>query len=418
MTSKNHLKRSTPSLCLIALVAACFGLASHSQAVTPAPDGCYPAFTTAEGCNALKLLTTGGGNTGLGWYALYGNTTASFNTGVGAGTLLFNNADSNTAVGAIALLFNTTGNSNAAVGVKALQSNTEGSFNTATGYQALFDNTTGDFNTANGGNALAFNNGVNNTASGYGALEFNTDGGNNTAIGIFALQDNTTGGGNTAVGSAALASNTTSGDNTALGNEAGSLITGSGNVCIGAAVNGVAGESNTTRIRNVYASVATERAVYVTSDNRIGTLSSSRRYKDQITPMEKASEAIHSLRPVSFRYKREIDATRCLCFGLIAEEVAEISPDLITCDKDGTPETVRYEAVNAMLLNEFLKEHKKGEQQDRKIEQLEATVARLESVLKEQAAQIQKVSAQIEVSKFARGRIRDDGPASQIATNN
>ena len=165
---------------------------------------------------------------------------------------------------------------------------------------------------------------------------------------------------------AALASNTTGGDNTALGNEAGSNITGNGNVCIGAGVNGFAGESNITRIRNVYESAATDRAVYVTADGRIGTLSSSSRYKEEIKPMNQASETLFALKPVTFRYKKAIDPARVLSFGLIAEEVAQISPELITRDRHGKPQTVRYEAVNAMLLNEFLKEHRKGEQQDRK----------------------------------------------------
>lgn len=171
---------------------------------------------------------------------------------------------------------------------------------------------------------------------------------------------------------------------------------GSGNVCIGAGVNGVAGESNITRIRNVYGSVATERAVYVTSDNRIGTLSSSRRYKEQITPMEKASEAIHSLSPVSFRYRKEVDPARSLCFGLIAEEVAEINPNLVTLDCEGKPETVRYEAINAMLLNEFLKEHRRVQEQGITIAELKNEIASLRALAKEHAAQIQIVTAQLE----------------------
>jgi hypothetical protein len=457
----------------ILLGLACFALLPGAQALTPAPDGCYPNFTTAEGCDALNLLGAGVGNTAVGWRSLFSADDANFNTGVGAGTLLFNTGDSNTAVGAAALLLNTSGTENVAVGTdalvfnttgdantatgafalfsnteganntatgdfalssnttgsddtatghSALQQNTTGFFNTAVGSQALLANTTGDFNTANGGNALLLNNGVNNTATGYGALEFNTDGGNNTAMGIFALQDNTTGGSNTAVGSAALASNATGGDNTALGNEAGSLITGSGNVCIGAGVNGVAGESNLTRIRNVYASVATERAVYVTSDNRIGTLSSSRRYKEGIKPMNEASEALFALKPVTFRYKKAIDPTRVLSFGLIAEDVAEISPELITRDKEGKPETVRYEAVNAMLLNEFLKEHKKLGEQQSSIAQLESNAAKQEATitqlekemkivvarLREHDSKIQKADAHMEMDRSALKMVAND----------
>ena len=185
--------------------------------------------------------------------------------------------------------------------------------------------------------------------------------------------------------------------NTAIGDSAGFNITGSGNVCIGAGVNGVAGESNITRIRNVYESVATERAVYVTSDNRIGTLSSSRRYKEQIKPMERASEAIHELRPVSFHYKKQIDPMRSLSFGLIAEEVARVSPDLVTPDREGKPETVRYEAVNAMLLNEFIKEHRKVQEQANTIAELKNEIANLAVTVKSQARQIQKVTSQLEV---------------------
>jgi hypothetical protein len=402
LTSHDSLP-TTPirgSLAIILFALCCLALLPVAQALSPAPDGCYPNFTTAEGCNALNLLTTGTGNTGVGWDSLFSDTTASLNTGIGAGTLVFNNADSNTAIGAIALLFNTTGDSNTAVGVSALENNTEGSFNTAAGFQALFGNTTGVFNTANGGNALLLNNGVNNTATGYGALEFNTDGGNNTATGIFALQDNTTGGGNTAVGSAALASNTTGGDNTAVGNGAGSSITGSGNVCIGAGVNGFAGESNITRIRNVYESVATDRAVYVTADGRIGTLSSSRRYKEEIKPMNEASERLFALKPVTFRYKKAIDPACVLSFGLIAEEVAEADPDLITRDEAGRPQTVRYEAVNAMLLNEFLKEH-------RTVQELKEEIATVRATVSEQAAQIQKVRTEVQMSK----------PAISVAAN-
>jgi hypothetical protein len=450
-----RFEKATPLL-LVTLVLTCFGVLPRTHAVVPLPDGCYPNYTTAEGCNALYFLTTGPGNTALGWYSLFSDTTGSFNTGVGGGALALNNGDSNTAVGAAALLLNTTGTLNTAVGTDALVhndsggqntangafalfSNTTGIANTANGYSALFGNTTGGANTAIGNAALSSNTtGFDNTATGFGALKSNTTGGANTAEGRYALRENTTGGSNTANGVAALKNNTTgfdntaigfkalssnatandntaigqqalmsgttgientavgsdalhnnaSGDlNTALGFAAGSQITGDRNVCIGAGAAGVAGVNFTTWIDNVYSSSATARQVYVNSDNKIGTLSSSRRYKDEIRPMGKASEAILSLRPVSFRYKKAVDPTRSLSFGLIAEEVAEVDPDLITPDQDGKPQTVRYEAVNAMLLNEFLKAH-------RKVEQLEKEVAAL-------TAGLQKMSAQIEMLKPA-----------------
>jgi uncharacterized coiled-coil protein SlyX len=251
---------------------------------------------------------------------------------------------------------------------------------------------------------------------GDSALARNTVGYSNTATGVNALVSNTTGFANTANGIAALFSNTTGTYNTALGVGAGqSLTAGDNNVCIGAFVTGVAGESNTTRIRNVYDSVANIRSVYVNLDNKIGTLSSSRRYKDEIKPMAKASEAILSLRPVSFRYKKEVDRTRSLSFGLIAEEVAQISPDLITRDAEGQPQTVRYEAINAMLLNEFLKEHRTVQEQKTTIAQLKNGFAeqqkemdRLITHVKEQDSKIQEVNEQLQLRK----------PMPQMTNNN
>jgi hypothetical protein len=365
---------------VIATLLAWLGILPNTEAVSPAPDGGYPAGNTAEGQNALLSLTSGTYNTGVGLFSLLGNAEGSFNTAIGAGALLANTAHQNTAIGAGALLSNTDGVKNTAHGAFALFGNTAGNSNTASGVGALFNNSTG----------------FNNTAIGYNTLLSNTTAGDNTAIGTTALFSNTTGEFNIAIGSQALRDNVTGDSNTAIGDSAGFNITGSGNVCIGAGVNGVAGESNITRIRNVYGSVATERAVYVTSDNRIGTLSSSRRYKEQITPMEKASEAIHSLIPVSFRYRKEVDPARSLCFGLIAEEVAEINPNLVTLDCEGKPETVRYEAINAMLLNEFLKEHRRVQEQGTTIVELKNEIASLRASAKEQAAQIQLVTAQLE----------------------
>jgi Chaperone of endosialidase len=152
--------------------------------------------------------------------------------------------------------------------------------------------------------------------------------------------------------------------------------------------------SDTTWIRNVYSSVATARQVYVNSDNKMGTLSSSRRYKEDVKPMDTASETLFALKPVTFRYKKEIDRSRALSFGLIAEEVAHISPDLITRDEEGQPQTVRYEAINAMLLNEFLKEHKR-------VQDLQATAARQQKQIEALTAVLLKVSAQLELSKPA-----------------
>jgi trimeric autotransporter adhesin len=377
--------KQTSPVFFITLLLACFGFLHVAQAVVPPPDGGYPGGNTAEGQAALFSLTTGTFNTAVGFVSLRSNTEGHFNTGVGAGTLLANVGQQNTATGAAALLNNTTGVKNTADGVLALSSNTTGNSNTATGVGALFDNSEG----------------FNNTAIGYNALLRNTTAGDNAAVGTTSLFNNSTGEFNVAVGSQALYNNVSGGSNTAVGDSAGFNITGSGNVCIGAGMNGFAGENNITRIRNVYGSAATERAVYVTSDNRIGTLVSSRRYKDDIRPMEESSKTIHSLRPVRFRYKKEVDPTRSLCFGLIAEDVAKASPELVTLDREGRPQTVRYEAINAMLLNEFLKEHRKVESQESRIQQQEATIARQQKQIDALSAGLQKVTAHLEMREAA-----------------
>jgi trimeric autotransporter adhesin len=438
---KTVIKISIPSF-LIALALACtVGLLPKAQAVSPAPDGGYPGGNTAEGQSALFSLTTGGYNTAVGFLSLRSNTTGQLNTAIGAGTLLANTADENTATGAAALLSNATGGMNTANGAFALFSNTTGIENTATGDDALVFNTTGVHNTADGALALFTNTGSDNTAQGYAALNANADGiqntatgaealganssGNfNTALGFQALSNNSTGGTNTAIGYGALSSNTTGSSNIALGwNAGGGQTTGSNNIFIGDLVSpglsnlisiGANPASGTpyenTYIGGIYDAAVTQRVVYIDSDGHLGTLVSSARYKEEIRPMDKASEAIFALKPVTFRYKQKIDPSQALSFGLIAEDVASVSDELVSCDKEGNPKTVRYDAVNAMLLNEFLKEHKAFLQEQRKVQKLEATVSQqqkgmesLTTQLKEQAAQIQKVSAQIEARPRLQG---------------
>ena len=346
------MKNQTKMWMTILPVLACFALLP-AQAVSPAPDGCYPNFTTAEGCGALNSLTTGAANTALGWRSLFSTTDGGFNTGVGAGALVLNNGSSNTAVGAAALLLNAAGNFNTAVGAAALLDNTSSFDNTAIGFQALTQ---------------------------------------------------TTGGANTAVGRGALDQNITGNFNTAIGKDAGGLATGSGNVYIGHLIAGVAGENNHTYIRNIKdTSVNGGGADFVTVDLTTGLLghaSSSRRYKEDIRPMDKTSEVIYQLQPVTFHYKKEIDRTQSPAFGLIAEEVAKADPNLIVRDSRGQPESVHYEMVNAMLLNEFLKEHQT-------VEELKATVAQQKSQIDALTAGLQKVSAQLETSK----------PASKVVAN-
>ena len=435
-----------PGFIFIPLLLACFGLSPLAQAVSPEPDGGYDGWNTAEGTHALRNLnvSTGIYNTALGGQALFRNTDGGYNTAVGFDALFHNTSNYNTATGAFALFSTTTGTLNTATGVNALRSNTTGHYNTANGINTLYHNTTGSENTADGAGALFTNTtggantalgrqalftnsiGNSNTANGYQALFGNTTGSFNAAVGNFALLHNSTGYDNTGIGSEALWSNTTGLDNTAIGEEAGYYITGSGNVAIGEAVLGTGGVNNTTWIRNVYASVASGRAVYVNADNKIGTLSSSQRYKDEIRPMAKASEAILSLRPVSFRYGKEVDPTRTLSFGLIAEEVAKVDPDLVTRDRGGKPETVRYEAVNAMLLNEFLKEHRAFLKEQRKVDNQEATITQLKSTIARQekkfAATAARQEAQIEALTLGlqkvSAQITTSRPEPQMVLNN
>jgi trimeric autotransporter adhesin len=289
----------------------------------------------------------------------------------------------------------TTGYNNTAAGAGALASNTTGFANTAVGSTALFNNT-GYNNTAVGSGALYFNTtGSDNTATGFEALFNNTTGSDNTASGHHALHRNRTGNNNTASGNDALFNNTGS-SNIALGFQAGkALTTGSHNIDIGNI--GFQAESNTIRIGTTGtqtatfiagisgATVPTGVAVIVDANGHLGTITSSERFKEEIQPMDKASEAILALRPVTFRYKQKLDPEKIPQFGLVAEDVGKVNPDLVARDKDGKPYTVRYEAVNAMLLNEFLKEH-------RTVEQLEKQVAAL-------TAGLQKVTDQLEASK-------------------
>jgi hypothetical protein len=287
----------------------------------------------------------------------------------------------NTALGGQALFNNTTGGLNTAVGLNALFQNTTGSDNTATGFEALFANTTGFQNTATGWRALFENTtGFHNTANGFQALLFTTTGNHNTADGDDALARNTTGSFNTADGAHSLESNTTGSSNVAVGFQAGAnLTTGIDNIDIGNA--GIADESRTIRIgtqgaetrtfiAGVSGSAVTGLAVMVNSAGQLGTAPSSQRFKEAIKPMGKASEAILALKPVSFRYKEEVDPAGIPQFGLVAEEVEKIDPDLVTRDQQGKTYTVRYEAVNMMLLNEFLKEHETVEKQKADITEL------------------------------------------------
>jgi hypothetical protein len=419
MTMKGKLNMKLQNLIHILIGIGCIGLLPGAQAISPAPDGGYPGGNTAEGQNALFGLTTGGYNTGVGFLSLRSNSTTSFNTAIGAGTLLANTADGNTATGAAALFSNTTGPSN-----------------TATGAFALFSNTTNGGNTANGYQALFYNTGFGNTADGYQALYSNTTGHENAANGGQALFSNNTGFRNTAIGQQALGANTTGHDNIAIGVSAGSEITTAHDViCIGhpGPVTGVSNGCFIGQIYGVTTVFSDVVPVLIDSEGQLGTTSSSRRFKKEIKPMDQASEAILALKPVTFQYK--IDTTGTQQFGLIAEEVAEVNPHLVVRDKKGEIYTVRYDAVNAMLLNEFLKEHRKVEELGSTVTKQEANIAQqrmdfeaataqqqkeiqaLTASLTEQEAQIQKVSDQLAAASPSRGGLNVSKTHPQIVLN-
>jgi hypothetical protein len=368
-----QLKNTTP---LILLALVCVGLLPTMQAVVPPPDGGYSGGNTAEGQSALLSLTTGGFNTAVGYLSLRSDSTNSFNTAIGAGALLANTADNNTATGAGALL-----------------SNTIGILNSANGAFALLNNTTAGANSAFGNYALLSN----------------TEGGNNTALGVYALQRNTTGNSNTAVGLYALQNNTIGTHNTALGINAGSNVTTATNViCIGGAGENI---DNSCFIDNILGTTLgiPEPVMIDNTTGQLGTTTSSRRFKRDIQAIGSVSETILALEPVTFHYKS--DKTNTPQFGLVAEDVAKVNPALVLLDKEGKPHTVRYDAVNAMLLNEFLKEHRKVENLKNDLQatvaQQEKEIAALTATVKEQAAQIEKVSAQLEANR----------PAPQVVNN-
>ena len=336
---------SFPYLRSLVVVLACFTLVPITHAVRP-PRGedRGDGNSAAEDIDALNLSTAGPNNTAHGWSSLFSNA---------------------------------LGRDNTADGFQALYSNTDGVSNTAEGSQALYNNTAGSYN----------------TAIGRLALNANTVGNFNTGIGEIALFNNVGSGGNTAVGYSALYNSTTGRQNTALGYYAGFNVTDALNViCIGSPGGNV---TSSAWIGNVYGVTTQSGAtapVVVSDGGQLGTVASSERFKKDIASMQNTSEVILSLRPVTFHYKT--DAKETPQFGLIAEEVAKVNPDLVLQDQKGKPYTVRYDAVNAMLLNEFLKEH-------RKVEKLEAQLRAVNHRLADQDAKIEKVSMQLKLSQAA-----------------
>lgn len=354
--------RNATLLFVTALLLTSLEVTPHAQAVNPPPQGGYPGNNTAVGDNALQNLTTGINNTALGFRALHDNT---------------------------------VGLSNTAVGSLALRNNIGGDRNTATGLGALFDNESGNDNTANGFRALVHNRANANTAIGSLTLENNNGGHDNIALGYRAGANFSPGNNNIYIGNVGLAA------------ENGTIRIGDASQTR-AFVAGIAGSS------------VTGAPVSVNSDGQLGTTPSSQRFKDEIKPMDKASEAIFALEPVTFRYKKDLDPNGIPQFGLVAEELARVNPDLVVRDAEGKPYTVRYDAVNAMLLNEFLKEH-------RKVEELESVLTQLTAHLQEQDLKVQKMSEQlaarnespmrVKTAKSGAGRIGRTDPATHVAIN-
>ena len=384
------------------MVFATLALAPAAFAVDPPPGGGYPNEVTALGEDALSNSTVGSENTAVGFRALYSDTTGGANVAIGSDALYTNTTGAyNVAIGDNASVANTTGGGNVAVGYTALQAHTNGFDNVAIGFDAMSLGSTGSYNTAIGNVAMAFSTGSENVAIGDGAMNKST-GSNNIAVGQSAGL-NMTGNTNIVIGSFAGQNLTTGANNIEIGSQGAKKDTGT--IRIGDTVTQkktfIAGISGVT--------VASGVGVVIATNGQLGTVTSSARYKEAIQPMKEASEAILSLEPVKFRYKKELDPEAIPQFGLVAEQVAKVDPDLVARDESGQPYTVRYEAVNAMLLNEFLKEHRgvqdlkntvtKQEammaQQNDVIARQEKEIATLTAAMKEQAAQIQKVSAQV-----------------------
>jgi hypothetical protein len=419
---KPIIKLKTTTLLFIPLVLACFALLPGAQAVTPAPDGGYANFNTAEGQSALASVTTGTFDTAIGAFSLNLVKTTSDNTAVGTNALRYNTGSSNTAAGSQALRFNTTGSDNAAFGAQALFNNSNGLGNNAFGHQALYSNSTGtanvavgnlalfsltdgDWNVAVGTSSLIQSGIVNfNTALGYRAL-YRCQGDQNIGLGIFAGSNLNDGGTNNIyVGNVGPVPIGSESNTIRLGTQTATTAT-IGNP---PSVSHPMPAHTATYIAGIYnESAVGGSAVYVTSDGKLGTITafSSQRFKDEIKPMGNVSEAILALKPVTFRYKKEIEPSGIPQFGLVAEEVEKVASDLVVRDAEGKAYTVRYDAVNAMLLNEFLKEHRKVEDLKR---DFQATIAQQQKQIEALTAGLQKVSAQIEVSK----------PAPQTVLNN
>ena len=362
------MKNQYGMLMTIVVLLGCVELSPIAQAVNPPPDGGYGGQSTAEGTDALFHLTTGVWNSAFGFRALYNNSTGIRNTGIGYQALYNNNGP-----------FNVSGLDNVAVGANALFNNTIGTRNVAIGTLALYANMTGSNNIAIGDRALWQLNGANGvTAIGD---SFYSDP-NSAEIGRRPDCDT-----DISPNAHIHAHNIFIGDPFQFVSAPASCINHDGTQTVHIVVSEFGGAVFVDGVNNH--PIAGSQVV-IDANGQLGVATSSKRFKNDVKPMEQSSEAILALKPVTFRYKPEIDHNGVPQFGLVAEDVEKVSSDLVVRDKQGKPYSVRYEAVNAMLLNEFLKEHRKSEK-------LEAAVARQQKQIDALTAGLQRVTAQLDV---------------------
>ena len=376
-----------------------------ANAATPSNAPNAIVARDSNGNISANSLTLGGG-LNLPFPAILSSGGTNFLMEIGSLYMGFQNSTmatqqanlDNTAFGDYALAFQATHNGgsnsfgayNTAFGEYALEGNQSGTFNTASGFEALLMNSSGDDNTATGGQALQNNTGSENTATGMGALSANLNGSANTAEGIGALGENIAGSDNTAHGAQALLQLTNGTGNIAVGYGAGlNLKSGNNNIYIGNA--GVTGDNGAIRIGNEGTQGTTVIAgifngvvpggegaipVYVDSAGHLGPMPSSAQFKRDIQPMGDVSDVLLKLQPVTFKYKESRDPTCTPQFGLVAEEVNQVDPDLVVRDANHQVYSVRYEAVNAMLLNEFLKEHQRFEELKARLDKMEQIIGK------------------------------------------
>jgi hypothetical protein len=383
------------SLILFAALCSVVQITSATQPPDPSPSS-DSAFNTAYGNDALQFLSSGSDNTAVGYNALFGNRGGNSNTALGEEALPANVSGSfNVAVGSAALNLSVASSGNVAIGNSALGSNNGSTgYNTAIGYQALGTDPSGNYSTAVGAYSLAsVTSGSIGYNTGFGAftLNVNSSGSNNTAFGYAALRSTTTGDDNIGFGYQSLYLDAAGSNNIAMGYRAAyNIVSGSNTIEIGnqgeGADNaliriGAQGTQTSTYIAGIAGAQVTGSAVYVTSSGQLGVLASSERYKTAIAPMGGSTDKLAQLRPVSFHLKTDSSATTQ--YGLIAEEVAKVYPELVIRDGGGVIQGVRYEELAPMLLNEMQKQEQTIADQGAEIRELKKMVLQMRAGLSE-----------------------------------